>query len=182
MSSTAAAQAAAAAANPASIFSIARDGSLRPPPAQPKGRRRARLLQQQQQQQSQSSSAASSSPGSSLQRQPSFSNHGGSGSRSTDSSALALSWRRGQRWSFSTHLLLAIAALWLGAAALMAAVPETQALLTYLHWVRWPLFRDLGDLRGFRLEVRFAFCVLFLVVVVVVVVVVVASWVSSGGL
>lgn len=112
------------------------------------------MLQQQQQQAQQAPSSSSSGDSSSNNNTSSYNRPPPTTSSASHSSALAMSWHRGQKWSFSTRLLVAITALWLGAAALMVLVPETQALLTYLHWVRWPPFRDLADLRSFRLEVR----------------------------
>jgi len=53
--------------------------------------------------------------------------------------------------NLSSKLLAGIAGLWVLATTLLLTVPETQGLITYLHWVRWPVFRDLTDLVSFRL-------------------------------
>ncbi len=55
------------------------------------------------------------------------------------------------RLNLSAKMLAGIAALWVLATTLLLTVPESQGILTYLHWVRWPLFRDLTDLVAFRL-------------------------------
>jgi abhydrolase domain-containing protein 12 len=59
--------------------------------------------------------------------------------------------RRRVHLNLSAKLLAGIAGLWVLATTLLLTVPETQGLLTYLHWVHWPVFRDLTDLVSFRL-------------------------------
>lgn len=59
--------------------------------------------------------------------------------------------RRHVHLNLSAKLLAGIAGLWVLATTLLLTVPETQGLITYLHWIRWPVFRDLTDLVSFRL-------------------------------
>ncbi|GAB5033545.1 monoacylglycerol lipase abhd12 [Nannochloropsis oceanica] len=53
--------------------------------------------------------------------------------------------------NLSAKILAGIAGFWVLATTLLLTVPESQGFMTYLHWVRWPIFRDLTDLISFRL-------------------------------
>lgn len=55
------------------------------------------------------------------------------------------------KYSHSSILLMVIVSLWILSVVSMVVAPSSQGLLTYLHWIKWPLFRDLNDLVSFRL-------------------------------
>jgi hypothetical protein len=53
--------------------------------------------------------------------------------------------------SLSCKILIGIFATYGLSILCMLFLPEVQGLLLYLHWVKIPFFRDLQDLRSFRL-------------------------------